>query len=168
MLKVINLIIKIVDYISSFIGKCVSWLILVMVFTTFGITFFRYVFNTGLIWIQELIVYMHVCVFMLMMSYTFIENKHVRIDIFFNRLSEKNKNYINLFGHIFFLIPMCLVIVIYGWNFVHNSWSILESSQEAGGLPFLYLLKSLIIIAPSLLMLQAIAEILKSIKKALC
>ena len=63
------------------------------------------------------------------------------------------------FGHLFFLIPTCLFMLFMSWGYVSQSWSILEASQEAGGLPLLFVLKSLLIVAPILLIFQAVSEI---------
>ena len=132
-----------------------------MVVTMTLIVVLRYGFNLGWIWLQETVLYMHGFVIMLAMSYTLVKDKHVRVDIFYRRWPEKKQNKINLFGHVFFLIPTCLFILFMSWQYVAQSWSIFESSQEAGGLPILFLLKSLLVISPLLLLFQAVTEITK-------
>lgn len=136
-------------------GKTVAWLTLAMVLLTFFIVVLRYGFNLGWIWLQESVTYMHVTVFTVAAAWTLQQDEHVRVDIFYNRLSEQNRHWVNLAGVILFLIPLCVFIIIIALPYVGNSWKLLESSREAGGLPLLFLLKSLILIMPALLLAQA-------------
>lgn len=152
-----------VDKISVGLGKAIAWLTLIMVVTMTLIVVLRYGFNLGWIWLQETVLYMHGFVIMLAMSYTLVLDKHVRVDIFYRRWSVRKQNKINILGHVFFLIPTCLFILFMSWQYVAQSWSIFESSQEAGGLPILFVLKSLLVISPIILLLQAVAEIIKTV-----
>ncbi|WP_246029059.1 TRAP transporter small permease subunit [Parashewanella tropica] len=152
-----------IDKLSTLSGKGIAWLTLFMVLTMTTVVILRYGFDIGWIWLQESVLYMHAFVLMIAMSYTLLVDKHVRVDIFYRNLPKTKKNRVNLFGHIFFLLPTCGFILIMSWQYVTQSWSILESSQEAGGLPLMFILKSLLIITPVLLTLQTIAEIIKII-----
>ena len=146
---------------SRAIGIGISWLTLLMVITMTLIVVLRYGFNLGWIWLQESVLYMHAFVVMLAMSYTLTCDKHVRVDIFYRNFSPAQQHKVNVFGHIFFLIPTCLFILFMSWQYVMQSWSIFESSQEAGGLPILYLLKSLLVVGPLLLIFQALADLIR-------
>jgi len=152
---------KQIDNFTNGLGKVISWLTLAMVITMTLVVVLRYGFNLGWIWLQESILYMHGFVLMLAMSYTLRLDQHVRVDVFYRSFSQSKQNKINLFGHLVFLLPTCLFILFMSWNYVAQSWSIFESSQEACGLPLLFVLKSLLIIAPVLLIFQAVAEIAK-------
>ena len=125
----------------------------------------RYVFNIGAIPIQESVTYLHGIVFMLGMAYTLQEGGHVRVDILYQRFSKKNQAIVDLFGSIFFLLPVCIFIFWTSIDFVSFSWSLKETSAEPGGLPFIYLLKTLIPVMALLILIQGLAEILKSILK---
>ena len=125
----------------------------------------RYVFNIGAIPIQESVTYLHGIVFMLGMAYTLQEGGHVRVDILYQRFSKKNQAIVDLFGSIFFLMPVCIFIFWTSIDFVSFSWSLKETSAEPGGLPFIYLLKTLIPLMALLILIQGLAEILKSILK---
>lgn len=152
-----------IDKLSTISGRGISWLTLLMVLTMTLIVILRYGFGVGWIWLQESVLYMHAFVLMIAMAYTLFVDQHVRVDIFYRNFSKSQQNKINLFGHVFFLLPTCLFIFIMSLQYVAQSWFIMESSHETGGLPLLFLLKSLLIITPFLLILQAIAEIVKAI-----
>ena len=118
----------------------------------------RYGFNIGWIALQESTIYMHATALMLGMGYVLQQDGHVRVDIFYRNFDANRKAKINVFGHLFFLIPTCVFLIVMSWNYVLQSWMIWEGSQESGGLPFIFILKSLILIMPVLLILQAMNE----------
>jgi len=152
-----------ISQISEWTGKTVAWLTFLMVIVTFVIVVMRYAFNEGSIALQESVIYMHAIVFMLGAAYTLNSDGHVRVDIFYGRMSDKKKAFVNLFGNIVFLIPVCGFILWSSWEYVADSWELKEGSREAGGLPWLYLLKGTIIFMGSLLIIQALANILQNI-----
>ncbi len=137
------------------LGRTIAWLTLVMVVLTFGIVVIRYGFNQGWIWMQESVTYLHALVFMAAVAWAFQTDDHVRVDIFYRSNSSRYKNWVNLLGTLVFLVPFSVFLLVIGWNYVSASWQTLESSREAGGLPAVYLLKSLILIMPALLLLQS-------------
>lgn len=149
------------DSFSNLIGKSISWLTLAMVLVMTLVVVLRYGFNIGWIWLQESVLYFHALVLMLAMAYTIKVDEHVRVDIFYRRFSKKNKNKVNLIGHLLFLFPTCLFVLFMSWNYVAQSWSVMETSQEAGGLPILFVLKSLLVITPILMIFQGVNEIIK-------
>ena len=108
----------------------------------------HYFFNKVFIPVQELIIYLHSSIFMLGIVYAFSEDKHVRIDIFYQAYSSRKKNKVNLLGLLLLLIPFFGFIFYISFDYVMASWSKFESSAESGGLPFVYGLKSLILILP--------------------
>jgi TRAP-type mannitol/chloroaromatic compound transport system permease small subunit len=138
----------------AFIGGSVAWLTLLMVLVTFFVVVCRYAFNLGWIWLQESIVYLHAFVFMLAAAWTLQRDEHVRVDIFYRDKSARHQAWVNLLGTLFFLLPFCVFLIYISWNYVATSWAIQEGSREASGLPWVYVLKSLILIAPALLILQ--------------
>ena len=152
---------KQINKVTASLGIAISWLTLLMVITMTLVVVLRYGFNLGWIWLQESVLYMHAFVVMLAMSYTLKLDQHVRVDVFYRGFSQSKQRKVNLFGHLFFLIPTCLFILFMSWGYVAQSWQILESSQEAGGLPLVFLLKSLLVLCPLLLIFQAVAEIIE-------
>lgn len=137
-------------------GKGVAWLTLLMVLLTFAIVILRYGFNLGWIWLQESLTYLHVAVFTIAAAWTLQLDGHVRVDIFYANMPVRKRALVNLAGTLIFLLPFCIFLLIIAWPYVANSWKLLESSREAGGLPLVFLLKSLILILPALLLGQAI------------
>ena len=123
----------------------------------------RYFLQVGSIALQELITYLHATIFLLGMSYALKHDGHVRVDIFYRDFSQKKKALVNLIGGIFFVLPISVFILWVCMDYVVASWSILETSKENNGLPFVYLLKSLMLVMPSLLILQALTIMLKNL-----
>ncbi|MDH5391889.1 MAG: TRAP transporter small permease subunit [Gammaproteobacteria bacterium] len=145
-------------------GLAVSWLSLLMVITTFLVVVLRYLFDYGLIAMQESIIYMHALIFLVGAAYTLQCDAHVRVDIIYQRLSAKARAGVNLFGNVFFLGPAMLFIFIISWQYVGESWAVLETSREAGGLPGVFLLKTAILLMAALMLLQGIASSLRAIQ----
>lgn len=155
-----------IDRISTASGQAAAWLTLVMVVITFVIVVMRYVFDAGLIWVQESVVWMHAVVFMLGAAYTLSAEEHVRVDVFYRTMGERRRAWVDLIGVLIFLLPLCVFLGWASFDFVMQSWSIGESSRESGGLPypFVPLLKSVLLLMPVTVALQAVALALKSLK----
>ncbi len=148
-------------------GRTVSWLSLLLVLVTFIVVVLRYVFDVGSISLQETSSYLHATIFLVGMAYTMQQNAHVRVDIFYSRCSEQTKAWIDLFGAVFLLLPFMLFITWISWQYITDSWSVFESSRQAGGLPGVFLLKSLILVMTCLLSLQAFTQIARNIETIL-
>lgn len=156
---------SITHYIDSFTektGKLILWLTLLMMLFVCIVVLLRYVFQIGSIALQELVVYFHGTVFLLGCAYTLKKEGHVRVDIFYRNFSARTQAWINSLGGIVFLLPLCVYIFITSWSFVAQSWEIREVSPEPGGIPAVFLLKTLIPLMAINLALQAIAEILRN------
>lgn len=151
------------DAVSEYTGRAVSWLTLGMVLATVGVVVLRYGFDQGLIWLQESVNWMHSLVFMLGAAYTLKADQHVRVDIFYRAMSERRKAAVNLAGTILFLLPLCAFLVVESLQYVATAWRIGERSREAGGLPMLYLLKTVIPVMAVLLALQGISMGLRAV-----
>ncbi len=143
---------------SEWTGRCIAWLTLTMVLFTFCVVVLRYLFNVGFIWMQESITYMHAVVFMLGAAYTLKHDGHVRVDVVYRLLSYRARAVVDLFGTLFLLFPVCAFIFYISWEYVAASWAVREVSQEAGGIPGVYLLKSVIPLMAFLLFLQGVAQ----------
>ncbi len=163
--RTIGVIATKIEQFIDWTGRCVSWLLLFMVVTTFAVVVLRYMFDTGWIALQESVSYLHSTVFLLGAAYTLKQDGHVRVDIFYTRLSEQGKAMVDLVGHTLILVPVMVFIIWVSWPYVSASWQVSEGSREAGGLPGVYLLKSLILIMAGLLIIQGIALILRCLLK---
>ena len=134
-----------------------------MVILTCGVVAARYIFNIGSIGIQELVMYLHGCVFMIGIAFTLKEGGHVRVDVLHEKLSEKNKAIIDIIGTLLFLMPFCFFIFFVSLEYVRFAWAVQESSPDPGGLPGVFLLKTLIPIMAILAGFQGISETLKNL-----
>jgi TRAP-type mannitol/chloroaromatic compound transport system permease small subunit len=152
----------VLQQINEWAGRSVSWLTLLMVIVTFIVVVLRYTFDLGWIWLQESVTYMHAAVFMLGISWTLKHQGHVRVDIFYRKFSRRGQAMVDLFGTLLLLIPVALFILWSSWDYVFQSWSVFEGSREAGGLPLVFLLKTLMLLLPLLLLLQAVVMLLQS------
>ncbi len=153
-----------IEQIMNIISKLLVYILLAMIGLVILTIFLRYFFSIGSISIQELIMYFHASIFMLGISYTYKENSHVKIDIFYNKLSEKNKTIFSLIGGILLIIPFAIFIIFISFDMVSSSWSIFEGSSEAGGLDLVFILKSLIPLSGFLILLQALSELFKNLQ----
>ena len=158
---------SVVDNIERFVdwsGRAVSWLTLLMVVITFIVVILRYVFDIGWIALQESITYMHAMVFLVGASWAMQQEAHVRVDIFYSRFSTRTKAWVNLLGSLLMLLPVMVFVAWISWEYVSESWGVLEGSREAGGLPGVFLLKTLILVLAIMLILQALVQVVRSIQ----
>lgn len=147
-----------IDWLNERIGRAVSWLVLIMILQQFAVVVMRYVFGIGSVIMQEAIIYMHATVFMAGAAYTLLHNGHVRCDIFYSDASPRRRAIIDVIGVVFFLLPMCIMILVLSWPYVTNAWAVLEGSPEGRlGIPAVFLLKTFIPVFAALLGLQAIS-----------
>lgn len=156
-------ILTFLDAINENAGKLFSWSTLLMVILICTEVILRYIFNKSFIWMVELEIYLFAFSFLLAAGYAFKHDKHVRVDLFYSNFSEKKKAYVNLLGAILFLIPWCLISIIACLKYANISWRIGEVSQQAGGLPMVYLLKFSLALGFILLLIQAFASVIRSI-----
>jgi TRAP-type mannitol/chloroaromatic compound transport system permease small subunit len=152
-----------IDRISELVGNAAAWMALALVLLTFSIVMLRYLFQLGWIAMQESILYLHASLFLLGAAYTLKIDGHVRVDIFYRGFTAKQKALVDLLGSLLLLLPVCSFLLWASWDYVSIAWSIHEGSQESGGLPYVYLLKTLIPVAILLLILQGISQALSSL-----
>ena len=145
------------------IGKITSWLSLGLVFLISLDVLLRYIFNFSVAAMYEMEWHIFAIIFLLASPLTLQKNKHVRVDVFYNTFSERKKNFIDLIGNVFFLIPFSFVVFYTSLPFVIDSYQILESSPDPGGLPFRFIIKSIIPIGFFLLMIQGILNTIDNI-----
>lgn len=150
----------IIDAINFRIGKWLAWGVLAAVLVSAANAIVRKVFDTSSNSWLELQWYIFAAVFLLCSAWTLMLNEHIRIDIVNNLLPRKGRNWIDLLGHIFFLLPFTVVMMITGWPFFWASYRIGEQSSNAGGLAQ-WPAKFLVPLAFTFLFFQAISEIIK-------
>ena len=146
-----------IDRLTAGIGKAVSWLALGAVAVTFTVVVLRYGFAFGRIWIQESYLWMHAAVFMLGAAWTLQEEGHVRVDIFYRKFSPRRRCWADLLGALLLLLPSCALVIWFSMPYVIDSWRLLEGSREAGGIPAIFTLKTIIPATAALLALQGLS-----------
>lgn len=158
------MIARVIDALNEWIGRAVAWCAPALVLTAFSVVLLRYGLGIGSAALQEAVSYLHAILFMAGAAWTLRHDGHVRVDIFYRRFGPRGRAAVNLLGSLFLLIPVCAFILWSSLDYVAASWSIREGSREAGGLPFLWLLKTLIPVSAALLLLQGISLALHSLR----
>ena len=130
------------------LGKFISLMIPVMTVLMIVIIVARYFFGLGLTGLQEFVMYLHAFIFLGCAGYVHYKDEHVRVDIFYRDSSNSYKDNVNFILSLFFLLPVCFVIGFYSLELIEMSWKIREVSTEAGGLGYVYIQKTLIILFP--------------------
>jgi TRAP-type mannitol/chloroaromatic compound transport system permease small subunit len=147
-----------IDRFTTAIGRAASWLALAVVLLQFALVVARYVFALGSIWLSEAVIYLHATLFMLAAAWTLRAEGHVRVDIFYAHAGKRARAFVDLVGALLLLLPFMLVLLWLSVPYVQRSWAIFERSQEASGLPFVYLLKTVIPVFAVLMVLQGMSQ----------
>lgn len=153
----LNQFIKLQNLFQERLGNFIAWGSLSLVLITALVVVMRYAFDSGSIAMQEAIMYNHAILFMLGMAYTYQHNQHVRVDVLYSQYSDERKAWVNLLGNLIFTLPVMFFIIWSSWDYVLGSWKIQEGSAEAGGIEYLYVLKTLIPAMAILMIMQALA-----------
>lgn len=155
-------IVRTIDRLNSWVGKLAGFVALLMVLVVTTDVIMRYAFDTTFVAVQELEWHLFGVLFLIGAGYTLLVDGHVRVDVFYQRLSPKGQAWINLLGVIFFLLPGCFLVLETSWQFFDMSLSINEGSPDPGGLPARWVLKSFIPLGFSLVTLQGISMGIKA------
>lgn len=152
-----------IDRLTAAIGRAVSWLVLVVVLLQFALVVARYLFALGSVWLAETVIYAHATVFMLAAAWTLRLGGHVRVDIFYADASPRTKALIDLIGALLLLLPFAVMLAALSVPYAERSWAILEHSQEASGLPLVFVLKTLIPLFALLMALQGVSQAIRAL-----
>ena len=151
-----------IDALNEAAGRGARWLILACIVISAGNALARYGLNLGSNAFLEIQWYLYSLVFLGAAGYTLKHNAHVRIDIISGRLAPRTRAWIDLFGHLFMLLPVCAIMLWFGWTAFLESWRIGEISTDAGGL-LRWPVKLLVPAAFALLILQGLAETIRKV-----
>lgn len=152
-----------IDRFTEVTGRAIAWLTLAMVLVGVGVVIMRYALSIVFTWMQESQTYMHAAVFAVGAAYALLHDDHVRIDIFYGRMSAKVRAWINLLGTVFFVVPLGVLLLTASWQYVLNSWAMLEGSQHMRGIPAVFILKTLIWVFAGGLLLQSVSVVLRNL-----
>lgn len=162
-----RLVLASIDGFTARCGHGAAWLSLTLALVVCTLVVARYVFRTGAPAMQEAALYLHAALFMLGAAFTLQSDGHVRVDIFYRRFPPRVRAWVDCIGTLMFLIPVCILLLALSWDYVAASWAVRETSNDPGGLPWVYLLKTLLLIMPAMLLLQGVAEFLRRLPTAL-
>ena len=153
---------KVLEKYINFVGEKISYLIPVMVVLMIFVIVSRYFFGVGRTDIQELVMYFHALVFLGCAGYVMNHDEHVRVDIFYRNASQKYKKNINFIFGLVFLLPLIAITFFYSIGTIEASWKMSEASTEAGGLAYVYIQKTLMVLFPLTLLAALINQFTKT------
>lgn len=151
------------DGFSDLTGRAIAWLSPIMVILTCAVVVARYIMGRNTTAMADTVMYMHAIVFLLGAAYALNKGAQVRVDIFHRNFSPRQKAWVEAIGCIIFLLPFCGLIAFASYGYVDQAWETKEGARDANGLPFVYLLKTMLPIAATTLALQAIADTCRSL-----
>jgi TRAP-type mannitol/chloroaromatic compound transport system permease small subunit len=151
-----------IDRMTSGIGRAAAWLALLVVLLQFALVVARYLFGLGSVWLTETVIYAHATLFMLAAAWTLLAGGHVRVDVFYAEASERTRAMVDLIGALALLLPFMLVLLWLSVPYAARSWAIFEHSQEASGLPIVFVLKTLIPLFALLMALQGVSQAIRA------
>jgi TRAP-type mannitol/chloroaromatic compound transport system permease small subunit len=161
-MRVLLALSRAIDALNEGVGRLVYWLVLIMVLVSAGNATSRYALSISSNAWLELQWYLFAAVFLLCAGYTLLHNEHIRIDVVSSHLSRRTQIRIDVFGTLFFLLPMSLYIMWASWQGFMNAWTSGEVSANAGGL-VRWPARLLVPVGFFLLSLQGISELVKRI-----
>ena len=161
-MKLLLRLARLVDAVNEGVGRLARWLILACIIISAGNAIARYGLNLGSNAFLEIQWYLYSLVFLGAAGYTLRHNAHVRIDLLAGRLGPRAQAWVDVFGHLFMLLPVCAIITWFGWTAFAESWRINEISTDAGGL-YRWPIKLAVPLAFALLILQGLADTIKKL-----
>lgn len=160
-----RLLIRFADAANEIAGRIAAWLSVALVAVVAGLVAARSMFDLGSIAVQEAVLWLHGALFLLALGFALKHGSHVRVDVFSQRMSARTRARIECAGIVLLLVPLCLFTLWISYDYVAASWGQREGSNSTG-LPGWYLVKTLIPLSALLLLLQAVAELIRAWARA--
>ena len=157
-----NKLVDLIDRLNLWVGKLIAWLVVVLVLLIVVDVVLRYLFNFGSVANAEMEWHLFGAIILLGLGYAYQQDRHVRVDLFYDQQAQKEKNQVNFWGTLLFLLPWCLVLIYTGWNSALDAYTVGERSPEASGLPNLWLIQFAIPVGIFFLLLQGLALLVAS------
>lgn len=151
-----------IDAFAAAVGRGAAWLTLAVVLLEFALVVARYGLGLGSIWLSETVTYANAALVMLAAAWTLSAGGHVRVDVFYAHASHRARAIVDLAGSLLLLLPFALLLLGLSVPYAARSWAILERSQEASGLPLVFVLKTLIPIFAAMMALQGLAQAIRA------
>jgi TRAP-type mannitol/chloroaromatic compound transport system permease small subunit len=157
-------VLKITGKIIDVLGNFCSLLMVLMIINVFYDVIMRYFFNDVSIGMQELEWHLFAGMFMFGIAYTYKEDGHVRVDIFYDAMSVKKQAIVNIFGSIVLALPITLFILYYSWDYTFEAYQMGEGSADPGGLPHRWIVRSVIPLSSLFLILSIFHVLVAQLK----
>ncbi|MCH2082982.1 MAG: TRAP transporter small permease subunit [Saprospiraceae bacterium] len=154
---------QLIDQLNERVGQAVSCLTTLLVLLVCFDVVTRYFFSNTAAWIMELEWHLFALIFLFGAGYAFKHDKHVRVDLFYAKFSPKDQAFVNIIGILLFLIPWCLMVIYWSYEYALISYNVGETSPDPGGLPARYLIKFSVSIGMVFLFLQGISVLFKNL-----
>lgn len=145
-----------INSLNETVGRAAAWLMVPLIFLVSFDVIARKAFSFTRIWIMDLEWHLFALIFLLAAGYTLKADRHVRVDLFYERFSQRDKALVDLVGSLVFLIPWCLAVIWFAFGYARESFLMGEGASEPGGLPARYLIKFSVVIGIVMLLLQGI------------
>ncbi len=162
-MSVLRTFIRFADTVNEKVGLATAWLTTLMVGVVCLDVILRELFKKSYVGLSELAWHLFALVFLLGAGYTLKHGRHVRVDIFYSRFSERKRRLVDLIGTVLFLLPFSVLVIVVSWGFVMHSFQMGETSPDPGGLPWRWLLKAAIPAGFVLLLIQGLAEAIRAL-----
>jgi TRAP-type mannitol/chloroaromatic compound transport system permease small subunit len=162
-MRALAFMVQAIGGLNRIVGNVFSWLAVGVVAICFAVVVQRYIFNTTFLWMQDLYVWLSGAMFTAVAGFALFRDDHVRVDIFYRPASDRWKATADIIGVLVFLFPFTFVVWNWGLPYAQRSWRYFEASQNIGGMPGLFILKTFILVFAGLLALQGVAMIARSI-----
>jgi TRAP-type mannitol/chloroaromatic compound transport system permease small subunit len=157
---------QVIDSISDIVGRMARWLLPACLGVVFFDVFLRYVFQSATIWVYDMAIFFYAGNFLLAGAYVLRHHSHIRVDVIYNLLSQRGRAIVESCFYIVITIPFMAIMIYAGIVFAADSWMSLETSPYTVWHPPVYPIKTVIPIAYLLLLLQAIAELIRNLRVA--
>ncbi len=162
---IVQKILQIIDGMSEWSGRIFMWLVVPLTVVVVWEVISRYSFKSPHIWAPEVTLFLYGPHFMLMAAYTLLHHGHVRIDLIYNRFSPRVRGILDISTYLIFFFPFCIIILQQGWIYAATSWAQNETSGSAA-LPWVPHVKTVIPLTAGMLLLQGLANFIRSIMLA--
>ncbi len=150
------------DSLNEAVGRASSWLTLVLLAVVCFDVVARKVFNFSRVWFMDLEWHLFSLIFLLASGYALLHDRHVRVDLFYDNYTKKDKALTDFVGSLLFLIPWCIIVIAYALSYAMDAFQLREGASEPGGLPARYAIKFAIVLGIFLLLLQAFSMLIKA------
>jgi len=160
-------VVSTIESLVAWIGKAAGYLNLLLILVIVVDVTLRALFDQTAAWVGELSWHLFAVIFLLGIPYALQQDRHVRVDLFYERFSPEHKRLVNIVGTLIFLLPWAIVLLVTGWSFAAEAWASGEGSPNPNGITTFFPIKAMIPFAAALLILQGIASCVRAYKEPL-